>query len=150
MDDGELITYGIFEAIGEDEIERDHQLKVWLINMLAQWNVDLVALEGLQFQEESAGRKMGVPVFQTLCRLQGILMEVCYKRNIPYVICPTNTWRSSVGVKGRTRNDRKRSAQLLIKEEYGILVSNDESDAILIAKYASETNKRNPEYVEWE
>jgi len=77
-------------------------------------------------------------------------MEVCYKRNIPYVICPTNTWRHHCEVKGRTRDDRKRSAQLIIKDNYGMLVSNDESDAILIAKYATETNKKNPDFIEWE
>lgn len=150
MDNGELITYGIFEAVGEDEIDRDHQLKEWLVNMIIQWDIDLVALEGLQFQEESAGRKMGVTVFQTLCRLQGILMETCFARRIPYVICPTNTWRNQVGVKGRSRDDRKRSAQLIIKDTYGMLVSNDESDAILIARYATDTNKKNPEYIEWD
>lgn len=58
---------------------------------------------------------MGVTVFETLARLQGILMETCYELKIPYEICPTNTWRKFCGVRGRSRADKKRSMQVLAK-----------------------------------
>ena len=49
MDDGKLIKYGIFSAAGDDEIERDNKVKMWLLSMVANWEPDLVALEGIQF-----------------------------------------------------------------------------------------------------
>lgn len=101
--------------------------------MIANWKPDHIALEGIQFEQN-----FGVTVFQTLARLQGILMECCYEQHIEFTICPTNTWRNRVGVKGRTRTDKKRSAQLIIKEKYDVTATEDEADAILIGEYASQ------------
>ena len=78
---------------------------------------------------------MSVTVFQTLARLQGILMETCYSAKIKFEVCPTNTWRHSCGVKGRSRTDKKRSMQLLAKQWYDITVSEDEADAIGIGHH---------------
>lgn len=44
-----------------------------------------------------------------------------------------------MGVKGRARADRKRSAQLIIKEKYDVQVTDDEADAVLIGQYAVDT-----------
>jgi len=49
MDSGELIKYGTFAATGDDEIERDSKVKMWLLSMIANWKPDSVALEGIQF-----------------------------------------------------------------------------------------------------
>lgn len=144
-DNKELIKYGIFEVDGEDEISRDHTLKNWLVSMIKIWNADGVGLEGIQYQT-----KIGVTTFETLARLQGILMETCYELQIPYKICPTNTWRKETGVKGRARTDRKRSAQLIIKNLYDVTVTEDEADAILIGKYASDHFGIKPKIIQWE
>ena len=93
---------------------------------------------------------MGVTVFQTLARLQGILMLTCHEMKVPYEICPTNTWRHECGVKGRSRTDRKRSMQMLVKQWYGISVSDDESDAIGIGRYMTGRLKRNSTVTNWE
>lgn len=45
---------------------------------------------------------MGVTVFETLARLQGILMITAYELGVSFKVCPTNTWRSHCGVKGRS------------------------------------------------
>ena len=82
---------------------------------------------------------MGVTVFETLARLQGILMETAYENGISFHICPTNTWRAHCGVKGKTRSDKKRSMQLLAKNWYDITLADDEADAIGIGKYLSDT-----------
>lgn len=156
MDNDELITYGTYEAIGDSEIERDHNIKQWLISMISQWQPDIVGIEGIQMQfhegKQVVGNDnvVGVTTFETLARLQGILMETCYKRSVPFVICPTNTWRHHVNCKGRTRADKKKSMQMLIVNWYHVKVSEDESDAIGICKYVAETNKKKPEIVSWE
>lgn len=145
FDNSNLVKYGVFTTSAEDETERFHEVKVWLISMIENWKPDFIAIEGIQYQES-----FGVTTFQTLARLQGILMDLCYELKIPFKICPTNTWRTHCGVKGKQRNDKKRSMQLLVKQWFDISVSDDESDAIGIGKYAADTFKKQVEIVNWE
>lgn len=143
-----LIRYGTFETNQKDEIARISTIKNWLISMLENWKPDFVGIEGIQFQDESSGNKMGVTVFQGLARLQGVLMETCYAQKVDYTICPTNTWRNHCGVKGRYRADKKRSMQLIAKKWYDISLTDDEADAVGIGKYVADLNKI--EVVNWE
>ena len=145
FDNEELVTYGIFETQYEDEIARDHEVKVWLISMIHNWEPDYIGIEGIQYQQQ-----MGVTTFETLARLQGILMDLCYEMEYKYNICPTNTWRHFYGVKGRSRVDKKRSTQILIKEWYDISVNEDVADAIGIGRYMAKSVVAQPEVVEWE
>lgn len=135
-DNDDLVQYGTFETGLNDEAARIHSIKEWLINMINLWEPDLVGIEGLQYQVN-----MGVTVFEKLARLQGVLIEALYELNIPFQICPTNTWRHYCGVKGKTRSDKKRSMQLKAKEWFDISISDDEADAIGIGKYISENFK---------
>lgn len=143
-----LIRYGTFETNQKDEIARISTIKNWLMSMLENWKPDFVAIEGIQYQDESSGNKMGVTVFQGLARLQGVLMETCYAQKVEYAVCPTNTWRHHCDVKGRTRADKKRSMQLIAKKWYDISLSDDEADAVGIGKYAADLNKI--EVTNWE
>lgn len=145
-DDKKLIKYGIFNASTDlEEIARDHLIKEWLISIIKTFNIDFVGIEGIQYQE-----KMGVTTFETLARLQGILMETCFDLGVPFKIAPTNTWRAHCGVKGRSRSDKKRSMRQLVKEWFDISVTEDEADAVGIGKYISETCYKKVEVVNWE
>ena len=145
FDGSQLVKYGTFQTNTEDEVARFEEVKVWLISMIENWKPDIVAIEGMQYQQN-----FGVTTFQTLARLQGILMNLCYELKIPCKICATNTWRAHCGVKGKQRNDKKRSMQLLVKEWFDISVSDDESDAIGIGKYAADAYKKQNEIINWE
>lgn len=150
FDNGKLVKYGSFHTDLDDEIARDALIKTWLISMITNWKPDFIGLEGIQYQDEGSGQKMGITVFQTLARLQGILLETCYSYKIAYEVCPTNTWRHACGVKGKSRSDRKRSMQLLVKEWYDISVSDDESDAIGIGHYLITKIEKNTQIENWE
>ena len=148
FDGTKLVRYGTFSTHLADEIARSSAIKTWMLSMINLWKPDVVAIEGIQYQDESSGNKMGITVFQTLARLQGILMEACFFEKVEYVICPTNTWRHHCGVKGRSRTDRKRSMQLLAKNWYDITLTDDEADAVGIGKYAADLNSI--QVVNWE
>lgn len=148
FDGDKLVNYGTFNTEMTDETARINAIKNWMLSMINNWNPDCVAIEGIQFQEESSGQKMSVTVFQGLARLQGVLMETCYSIKLEFIICPTNTWRNHCGVKGRYRADKKRSMQQIAKNKYDISVSDDEADAIGIGIYAAKLNKI--EIVNWE
>ena len=148
FDGSTLVRYGTFNTEVKDETIRINTMKNWMLSMISNWNPDCVAIEGIQFQDESSGQKVSVTVFQGLARLQGVLMDACYSVKTDFVICPTNTWRNHCGVKGRYRADKKRSMQLIAKKEYDITVTDDEADAIGIGKYAADLNKI--EVTNWE
>lgn len=150
FDDAKLIKYGTFSTTTNDDVERFEMIRSWLLSMIASWRPDYIGLEGIQFQEEGEGHKMGVTVFQTLARLQGILMMVCYDSKIPFEICPTNTWRHSCGVKGKARTDKKRSMQLLVQQWYNIKVTEDEADAIGIGHHLVNFIQKNTTVTNWE
>lgn len=145
FDGPNLISYGTFEAKETDEAKRFHEIKLWLISMIENWQCDIIGIEGIQYQQN-----MGVTTFQTLARLQGILMDLCIELNIPYIICPTNTWRAHCEVKGKTRADKKRSMQLLVKKWYDVTVSDDIADAVGIGKYVTDTNQQKTKIINWE
>lgn len=142
---GELLRYGTFETKLEDEIARDTTIKNWLINMIQNWQPDIVAIEGIQYQQNE-----GVTTFEKLARLQGILMNCIYELNIPYQVCHTQVWRAHCGVKGKNRSDKKKSMQLIVKEKFDISVSNDCADAIGIGKFVSDTHFKKPTIENWE
>ena len=144
-DEKELIKYGLFETSLDDEIARDHAIKEWVINMINTWQIDIVGIEGIQYQQN-----MGVTTFEMLARLQGILLNTIYELKIPYKICPTNTWRAHCKVKGRTRSDKKASMQLLVKQWFDISVTDDEADAIGIGKYIVDTCTKEVKIENWE
>ena len=150
FDDTKLVKYGTFTTTAADDIERFAMVRAWLLSMISSWRPDYIGIEGIQFQEEGSGQKMGVTVFQTLARLQGVLMMACHDEKVPFEICPTNTWRHSCGVKGKTRTDKKRSTQLLVEQWYGIKVSEDEADAIGIGRHLVTFIQKNTEMTNWE
>lgn len=150
FDDGALATSGTFEAKGNSEIERLSSIKQWLQSMVNSWKPDRIGIEGIQFQEEGGGRAMGVTVFETLAHLQGILMMLCYENHIEYSICPTNTWRHACEVKGRSRANKKKSMQSLVKQWYGVNVTDDVADAIGIGYYLSHKVIQNTTVQNWE
>lgn len=113
--------------------------------MIEDWKPDIVAIEGIQLEE-----KFGVVTFQTLARLQGILLNQCYELGIQTIVCAPATWRAHCGVKGRSRSDKKRSMQNLAKAEWDITVTDDIADALGIGKYIAETHSKKTKIESWE
>ena len=149
FDNGKLIYAGVFEAGANDEIERDIEIKNWLIQLIQNWKPDIIGIEGIQLQQLN-NKNVGVTTYQTLARLQGILMATCVEQKTEYVIVPPATWRAHCGVKGRSRTDKKRSMQIKIKDWFDVTVSDDIADAIGIGKYISDNHKKKVEIFNWE
>lgn len=149
FDGEELIYAGTFSAAADDEIERDIEIKNWLIQLIQNWKPDIIGLEGIQLQQIN-NKNVGVTTYQTLARLQGILMATCVEQKTDYVVCAPASWRAHCGVKGRSRNDKKRSMQMKVKDWFDITVSDDVADAIGIGKYVSDTHKKKVELFNWE
>lgn len=144
FEDDELINHGIYSV--PDDFPKEK--RIWLmgkelIEMIKKYEPDLVVLEDIQLQDSESesvyNSNIGVITFKTLAELLGVLTNILFESKVDYKIVPPGVWRKHSQVKGRSRADKKKSAQLIVKNLYNILVKNDESDAILIAKYVAET-----------
>ena len=154
FDGNELLRYGIHSTTAPTEEARISEIKNWFIQMLLNWAPDEIILEDIQLQDESVERDgnrntMGVTVFKSLAHLQGVLINVAFEQKIPCKTVLSTVWRKEMGVKGKTRTDKKKSAQLLIKQIYDVNVSNDEADAICIGHYGVNHHKKQVELIEW-
>lgn len=145
FDGNRLIKYGLYSTKGTTENERAHEVKTWLLSMIEDWKPDIIAIEGIQLEE-----KFGVTTFQTLARLQGILLNCCYELGLKTEVCAPATWRAHCGVKGRSRSDKKKSMQTLVKQEWDITVPDDIADALGIGKYIAETHTKKTKIESWE
>ena len=148
-DENILVQSGVFEVEDkQDEIERDTDIKNWLINMINNYNPDIVGIEDIQLQNINGN--LGVKTYKVLAHLQGILMQTLFELKVEYRLCPPGTWRSACGVKGTSKTDMKKSMQLLVKKWYDVTVTNDEADAIGIGKYLSDIIKKEKTIINWE
>ena len=141
FDGGELIKFGQWTSEGKYSTERIAKTKFWVANMIQIWKPDLVIFEDIQLQRFDGGEQ--VLVFKKLAHLQGVLKNYCYENGYPYKVVPAATWRASSKIKGKTRNDKKKNAQIVVKMLYDVNVSQDEADAILIGCWAVQDKKRN-------
>lgn len=157
-DGNKLVRYGVFTASSKDTIERLSQIHFWLLNLIINFQPDIVILEDIQMQDFSgnSGKErtskydtIGVTTFKSLAELLGVLQVTLKENKIDFKVVSSQVWRKGIGIKGRTRTDRKRSAQQFVKQEYDINVSEDEADAICLGRYGIK-NYALPKVIKWE
>ena len=84
--DGENLIYAdTFEATATDEIERDLEIRDWLIQLIINWQPDIIGLEDIQLQQFD-NKLVGVTTYRTLARLQGILLAACKEKGIDSIV----------------------------------------------------------------
>lgn len=142
FDDDELVSYGTWTSEGTHSTERIALTKGWFASMLWKWKPDEVILEDIQLQKFGNGDE-AVLVFKKLAHLQGVLKNYLYENNFRYKVVPPSSWRHQSEIKGKTRSDRKKNAQIKIKALYDVNVSQDAADAILIGAWGVYNHNRN-------
>ena len=110
--------------------------------MIKNWRPDEIIIEDIQLQKFGQGDE-AVLTYKKLAQLQGVLCNYFYESKYNYKIVSPSTWRATSQIKGKTRTDKKRNAQLKIKELYDINVTQDEADAILIGVWGAAAQKQN-------
>ena len=153
FDDEELVVYNTFTTDDTlDAVERINIIKNWVYNMIVNWKVDCVILEDIQLQQfgnKNTNNIEGVTTYKTLSHLQGVLLDLLFESKIEYYTVYSSVWRSVCDIKGKTRTDKKRSAQLKVKEWYNVTVSNDEADAICIGRYLVKRQAQMNKMLSW-
>lgn len=135
FDNKKLIKFGKQKTEGTDSVTKICRTKTWVANMIYRWKPNLVVFEDIQLQVIDGSEQ--VVVYKKLASLLGVLQNYCYETGIAFKTVPPATWRAHSQIKGKTRTDKKKNAQLLIKTKYNVNVSQDEADAILIGEWAA-------------
>lgn len=131
-DNGSLIDSGTFTCAQDDFGERLYQIALNAEQLIAKYHITEVAIEDIQLQN-SVGNN--VVTYKKLAEVYGVLEEKLTEWEIPYQPVFSSTWKSSLGIKGRSRPEQKKNAQLYVEQNYNKKVSQDESDAICIGSY---------------
>ena len=131
-DDGSLVDSGTFTCAQDDFGEGLYKITLSVEQLIARYHITEVAIEDIQLQG-SVGNN--VVTYKKLAEVYGVLEEKLTEWEIPYQAVFSSTWKSSLGIKGRSRPEQKKNAQLYVQNTYDKKVSQDESDAICIGSY---------------
>ena len=143
FDNNELIEYGKMDL--SKESESDLGYKLWTLrglvkNLIEEYQIDKIILEDIYMDGQ---RVNNVQTFKVLAEVFGVLYELCIEMKKPVEAVLAGTWKSTLGIKGKTRPEQKRNAQTWVENNYGIKPTQDECDAICIGSHYLYQNKNN-------
>lgn len=138
--DGKLTDYGKFTFDDSDVGHRLTKIRNKVISLIDQYNITEVGFEDIQLQTGLAGN---VQTFKVLAEVYGIIHQLLDEKKIPYQVIPSVTWKSTLGIKGKNRQEQKKNAQLWVINTYNQKPTQDECDAICIGEHLIRHNTEN-------
>lgn len=135
--EGQLVASGTFTYADDDFSLRLVQIRAKVISLVEQYNINKILLEDIQLQ----GQTNNVTTYKALAEVLGVLEELSRELNIPHELIHSQTWKSTLDIKGRDRATQKRNAQAFVAATYNKKVSQDESDAICIGTHYVNSKK---------
>ena len=139
--DNELEQFGKIDVTNEIYLgSRLHTLRQTVKHLIDDLHIDKVYLEDIYMDGQ---RVNNVQTFKALAEVFGVLYELCVDMEVPVEAILAGTWKSVLGIKGKTRPEQKRAAQGWVKENYNLKPTQDECDAICIGACAVKQNAFN-------
>lgn len=138
FEDGELKSYGKISLDDPNTDTRLVQLRQSIWTLIADYNIDEVIFEDIQQQNNVANN---VQTFKVLAEVYGVVSELLQENHIPHSTVLATSWKSTLGIKGRTRAEQKKNAQLYVEQTYGVHVIQDIADAICIGTHHNKKNE---------
>lgn len=138
FEDGKLKSYGKISLDDPNTDIRLVQLRQGIQTLVADYNIDEVIFEDIQQQNNVANN---VQTFKVLAEVYGVVSELLQEIQIPHSTVLAASWKSTLGIKGRTRAEQKKNAQLYVEQNYGIHVIQDIADAVCIGTHHIKKNK---------
>lgn len=130
-DNKQLVDYGTLESNPKEKnpIERMKQQYDLIKKLFEDKNPDYIVIEDTQFQNN-------YKTYSQLSNLQGVIFSILFERNKPFTIIEPSAWKKFCSIKGRKRVEQKASTIQMVKEKFGLDISEDEADAIGIGIWA--------------
>lgn len=134
FEDENLISYGKIDASKYEDLgSRLHYIREEIKSLIQTENINKVYLEDIYMDGQHVNN---VSTFKILAEVFGVLYELCVDINIPVDAVLAGTWKSTLGIKGKTRPEQKKNAQNWVIKNYNIKPTQDECDAICIGAHA--------------
>lgn len=130
--DGKLVDYGKFTFNDDVIAERLVKIRAKVLELIKEYDIDEVAFEDIQMQGNVANN---VQTFKVLSEVFGVVSETLQEMKMKYTVVMAGTWKSTLGIKGRTRPEQKRNAQEYVLNTYGVKAIQDVCDAICIGAH---------------
>lgn len=146
FEDGKLIDFGTFTFDDDDIGIRLHKIRNKVANLIADNDIEKVVFEDIQLQGNVANN---VQTFKTLAEVFGVIYELVTSLNLPHEAILSSSWKSTLGIRGRTRPEQKKNAQLWVINTYNVKPSQDASDAICIGAHANRNSGVKIEVFDW-
>lgn len=129
---GNLVDYGKFTFNDDVIAERLVKIRAKVIELIEEHDIDEVAFEDIQMQGNVTNN---VQTFKVLSEVFGVISEVLQEKKMKYTVVMSGTWKSTLGIKGRTRPEQKRNAQEYVLQTYNVKAIQDVCDAICIGTH---------------
>lgn len=150
--DQSLISFGVVKAEDENYGSRYLFLVKEIEKLLIENKVEKLVLEDIQMQVDKEthqkvygeGNIVSVTTFKTLAQVQGVLMLLAAKHEMPVEFVSSSAWKSSCGIAGMNRTEQKRSAQMYIEKKYNVKAIQDICDAICLGEHAANPGREKP------
>lgn len=127
-----LVAHGSINLTEEDVGQRLVLIRKEVTKLIHKYNINEIAFEDIQMQA-SVGNN--VQTFKILAEVFGVILMLCTELKINYTIVSSNTWKSTLKIKGKKRSEQKQDAQRYVLEKYGIKAIQDTVDAICIGAH---------------
>ena len=146
FEDDQLVKSGTFTLRSDDIGERLVDYRKYIEKLIIDNDIDEIAFEDIQMQSQVNN----VQTFKVLAEIFGVTQEYLAEQEHSYHIVSSNTWKSKLNIKGRTRTEQKKNAQVYVLEHFNKKVSQDESDAICIGASIVLDNKKKKADFNWD
>ena len=146
FEDDQLVKSGTFTLRSDDIGERLVDYRKHIEKLIIDNDVDEIAFEDIQMQSQVNN----VQTFKVLAEIFGVTQEYLAEQEHSYHIVSSNTWKSKLNIKGRTRTEQKKNAQAYVLEHFNKKVSQDESDAICIGASIVLDNRKKKADFNWD
>lgn len=130
--DGELVDYGKFTFNDDVIAERLVKIRAKVQELIKEHDINEVAFEDIQMQGNVTNN---VQTFKILSEVFGVVSETLQEMKMKYTVVMAGTWKSTLGIKGRTRPEQKKNAQEYVLNTYGVKAIQDVCDAICIGSH---------------
>ena len=137
--DGKLIKTGTFTFSDNEIGDRLVKFKNKVLELISEYDIDEIAFEDIQLQDNKETKVVNVDTFQKLAEVFGVLEETLTEHKMPYQIISASTWKSKCGIKGKERAEQKKNAQLYVQNKYNLKIAQDACDAICIGECGAGT-----------
>lgn len=145
-ENGKLVKHGKFTF--DDAIigERLYKIREKVKSLIDENDINEIIFEDIQLQNNVVNN---VQTFKVLAEVFGVIYELAVELKIPNTAVLSGTWKSTLGIKGKTRPEQKRNAQAYVQNTYGIKCTQDEADAICIGAHLVSHNNDTDTAFDW-